>query len=281
MPNTILKELSGVLLLARMASVFRLARRPTLVSIANPMTALLIATRNGHKAGEIRAILGEGVRYFSLRDRPDAPKVVEDAHTFAGNATKKAVELAKWMARPHESRITNHESRFFVLADDSGLEVDALNGAPGVHSARFAALDSGAAGNSSDAENIAKLLRLLKDVPLQKRTARFRCVIALTPLIRDKVENASPVCYADEFEMQTELFDGACEGRIGFAPRGQGGFGYDPLFLPDGISQTFAELGEETKNRLSHRALALTKLKDWLERHGQIARHSQTPPDAS
>ena len=281
MPNAILKELSGVLLLARMASVFRLARRPTLVSMAHPMTALLIATRNGHKAGEIRAILGEGVRYFSLRDRPGAPTVVEDAHTFAGNATKKAVELAKWMAQPHESQITNHESRSLVLADDSGLEVDALNGAPGVHSARFAALDSGAAGNASDAENIAKLLRLLKDVPLEKRTARFRCVIALTPLIQDKVESASPVCYADEFEMQTELFEGACEGRIGFAPRGQGGFGYDPLFLPDGISQTFAELGEETKNQLSHRALALTKLKDWLERHGQIARHSQTPPDAS
>ncbi len=281
MPNAILKELSGVLLLARMASVFRLARRPTLVSMAHPMTALLIATRNAHKAGEIRAILGEGVRYFSLRDLPGAPTVVEDAHTFAGNATKKAVELAKWMAQPHESQITNHESRSLVLADDSGLEVDALNGAPGVHSARFASLDSGAAGNSSDAENITKLLRLLKDVPLEKRLARFRCVIALTPLIRDKAESASPVCYADEFEMQTELFEGACEGRIGFAPRGQGGFGYDPLFLPDGISQTFAELGEETKNQLSHRALALTKLKDWLERHGQIARHSQTPPDAS
>ena len=230
------------------------------------MTALLIATRNAHKAGEIRAILGDGLRYLTLDDFPDAPKVVEDAHTFAGNATKKAVELAQWMARSHESRITNHESRFFVLADDSGLEVDALNGAPGVHSARFAALES--AANSADARNNAKLLGLLKDVPSEKRAARFRCVLALTPLISDKVESASPVCYADEFEMQTELFEGACEGRIGFAPLGQGGFGYDPLFLPDGFSQTFAELGEEMKNRFSHRARALAKLKGWLEKTG-------------
>jgi len=283
--------------------VFRLARRPTLVSIAHPMTALLIATRNGHKAGEIRAILGEGVRYLTLDGFPGAPNVVEDAPTFAGNATKKAVELAKWLSAVNDSRFTIHVSRFFVLADDSGLEVDALNGAPGVHSARFAVLDSSAVvgqasslsafpisgphglsprleacpTNSPDAENIAKLLRLLKDVPLERRTARFRCVIALTPLIRDQVESASPVCYADEFEMQTQLFEAACEGRIGFAPRGQGGFGYDPLFLPDGISQTFAELGEETKNRLSHRGRALAKLKDRLERQSGIARPPGTP----
>ena len=240
------------------------------------MTALLIATRNAHKAGEIRAILGEG-RYLTLDGFPGAPNVVEDASTFAGNATKKAVELAKWLSAANDSRFTIHDSRLFVLADDSGLEVDALNGAPGVHSARFAALDSGAAGNSSDAENIAKLLRLLKDVPLEERTARFRCVIALTPLIRDKVESASPVCYVDEFEMQTQFFEGACEGRIGFAPRGQCGFGYDPLFLPDGITQTFAELGEEIKNRLSHRGRALAKLKDRLERQSEIARRPGTP----
>jgi len=248
--------------------VFRLARRTTLATIAHPMTALLIATRNAHKVGEIRAILGADFRYFSLGDLPGAPEVVEDARTFDDNATKKAIELTKWIAQTHDSRFTIHDSRAFVLADDSGLEVDALDGAPGVRSARFAALDSNATGNSADAENIAKLLRLLKDVPLEKRTARFRCVIALTPLIRDKVESASPVCYADEFEMQTELFDGACEGRIGFAPRGQGGFGYDPLFLPDGFAQTFAELGEEFKNRLSHRGRALAKLKDRLERQG-------------
>ena len=242
------------------------------------MTALLIATRNAHKTAEIRAILGSELHCLTLDDVSGAPNVVEDAGTFAGNATKKAIELAKWLARANESRYTNHDSSSFVLADDSGLEVDALHGAPGVHSARFAALDSSTAGNSPDAENLAKLLFLLKDVPLEKRTARFRCVIALTPLIRDQVESSSPVCYADEFEMQTQLFDGACEGRIGFSPRGQGGFGYDPVFLPEGFSQTFGEMGEGIKNRLSHRALALAKVKVWLETQGEIARRSGTTP---
>jgi XTP/dITP diphosphohydrolase len=241
------------------------------------MTALLIATRNAHKAQEIRAILGEDLRYLTLDDFRGAPAIVEDAPTFAGNATKKATELAKWLSA---SGIRNPASGItppaFVLADDSGLEVDALGGAPGVHSARFAALDSSAAGNTADSENNAKLLGLLKDVPLDRRTARFRCMIALTPLIRDKIESASPVCYADEFEMQTELFEGACEGRVGLAPRGQAGFGYDPLFLPDGFSQTFAELAGETKNRLSHRALALAKLKGWLGKHVEVARRPGT-----
>ena len=235
------------------------------------MTALLIATRNAHKAQEIRAILGGDLRYLTLNDFRGAPAVVEDASSFAGNAKKKATELARWLSASGITPLA------FVLADDSGLEVDALNRAPGVHSARFAALDSGATGNSADSENNAKLLRLLKDVPLEKRTARFRCVIALTPLIRDKIESASPVCYTDEFEMQTELFEGACEGRIGFAPRGQAGFGYDPLFVPDGFSQTFAELAGEIKNRLSHRALALAKLKDWLGKQVEVPRRPGTP----
>lgn len=223
------------------------------------MTTLLIATRNAHKAGEIRAILGESFHFLTLNDFPAAPKVVEDAPTFAGNAAKKAVELAKWLAT--ESRVT------FVLADDSGLEVDALNGAPGVHSARFAALDQSAAGansseNSADADNNAKLLRLLKNVSPEKRTGRFRCVIALVPVPEGKIESASPVCFADEF--QAHIFDGACEGRIQFSPTGHGGFGYDPLFVPDGFTQSFAELGEDVKNRLSHRARALAKLKIFL-----------------
>ena len=152
----------------------------------------------------------------------------------------------------------------WVLADDSGLEVDVLGGAPGVHSARFAALETGRPGNSSDAENNAKLLRLLKDLPSEKRTARFRCVLGLTPVRPHQIESASPVCYADEFEVLTKLFDGTCEGQIGFAPRGQGGFGYDPLFIPDGFEQTFAELGGGVKNGLSHRARALAALKTAL-----------------
>ncbi len=227
------------------------------------MITLLIATRNDHKVGEIRAILSNQFRYLTLRDFPDAPQVIEDAATFAGNATKKSVQLAQWLAASH---ISGPKLSFplFVLADDSGLEVDALNGAPGVHSARFAALDAKTDGNSSDADNNAKLLRLLKGVPLEKRTARFRCVIALTPVMSPSAKNASPVCAADEFELQTELFDGACEGHIGFAPGGQGGFGYDPLFTPDGHQQTFAELGEAVKNQLSHRAKALAKLRQRL-----------------
>lgn len=223
------------------------------------MTTLLIATRNAHKVGEIRAILGRDFCCVSLNDFPGAPRVVENADTFAGNAMKKSVALARWLSTP--SLATPHSSPGFVLADDSGLEVDALNGAPGVHSARFAALETAQPGNSPDADNNAKLLRLLREVPQEKRTARFRCVLALTPVIHGTVESASPVCYADEFEMQTELFDGVCEGRIIFEPRGQGGFGYDPLFLPDAFDQTFGELGESTKNELSHRAKALAKLK--------------------
>jgi len=239
----------------------------------NAAVTFLIATRNAHKVGEIRAILGSQYHYLTLADFPDAPKVIEDAGTFAGNATKKAVELAKWLGgtRNAERGMRN----LFVLADDSGLEVDALNGAPGVHSARFAALESGNVENSSDQENNAKLLHLLKDVPKEKRTARFRCVLALTPaqhgtrnthlsseaLAKEEHESSSPVCFADELEMQTEIFDGTCEGWMDLAPRGQGGFGYDPLFIPNGYQQSFAELGEEIKNQLSHRSKALAKLR--------------------
>jgi len=232
-----------------------------------PEISLLLATRNAHKTGEIRAILGGRFRFLTLNDFPTAPTVIEDAATFAGNATKKAVELAKWLAEIQSSKFKVQGSKRFVLADDSGLEVDALNGAPGVHSARFAALGRSAdgssaspSGNSPDADNNAKLLRLLKDVPPEKRTARFHCVIALTPVLPEKVEVASPVCFADECDMQTELFDGVCEGRMLFEPRGRNGFGYDSLFVPVGFEQTFAELGDTTKNQLSHRSKALQKL---------------------
>lgn len=225
------------------------------------MVKLLLATRNAHKVEEIQAILGAGCECRTLRDFPAAPTVIEDAATFAGNAMKKAVTLARWLAA-RESAADG--GRDYVLADDSGLEVDALGGAPGVHSARFAALDSGADGNSPDADNNAKLLRLLQDVPEEKRAARFRCVLALTPVGRAPVENASPVCYADEHELQTLLFDGVCEGRIGLALRGRAGFGYDPLFVPTGYDASYAELGEEIKNQISHRARALAKLKEWL-----------------
>jgi len=221
------------------------------------MTTLLIATRNAHKVGEIRAILGGRFQFLTLNDFPDAPKVIEDADTFAGNATKKAAALAGWLAADNSKLKIKNLKPDFVLADDSGLEVDALGGQPGVHSARFAALDKGE--NSPDADNNAKLLQRLKDVPPDKRTARFRCVIVLAPVLDKKIEGFSPVCDAEEFA--TRIFEGICEGKIISAPRGRNGFGYDPLFVPDGFEQTFAELGEDVKNRLSHRAKALKKLK--------------------
>ena len=216
------------------------------------MTTLLIATRNAHKVGEIAAILGDGFRYLKIKGDDDLPVVVEDAPTFAGNAVKKAETIARALLLRTESRLPDAQEKFFVLADDSGLEVDALGGAPGVHSARFAALDSGADGNSADADNNAKLLRLLADVPKERRTARFRCVIALV-----EVNRAVPL-------LVPQVFDGACEGWIDFAPCGAGGFGYDPLFIPLGQTQSFAELGEGVKNGLSHRAQALARLREWF-----------------
>jgi XTP/dITP diphosphohydrolase len=211
---------------------------------------LLLATRNAHKVGELRALL-PGATCLDLRQFPDAPEVVEDAATFAGNAAKKASELARWLGSVDRASINLQPATVAVLADDSGLEVDALGGRPGVHSARFAALDSGRPGNSSDADNNAKLLRLLADVPMAQRTARFRCVLAVARIGTGRVP---------------ELFDGTCEGRIAFAPSGRGGFGYDPLFVPEGCHQSFAELGEAVKHGISHRARALAKLKDWLAR---------------
>lgn len=217
------------------------------------MTTLLIATRNAHKVAEIRAILGAQFRYLTLTDFPGAPAVVEDAETFEGNAAKKAASLAEWLAQGAAGNPIPG-GRLLVLADDSGLEVDALHGAPGVHSARFAALDGAGppAGNSPDADNNAKLLRLLRDVPQELRAARFRCVIAVVEALPAAARPAPRCC------------SGACEGRIDFAPRGAGGFGYDPLFIPAGREESFAELGEEVKNALSHRARALAQVRAWL-----------------
>jgi len=169
------------------------------------------------------------------------------------------VELAKWLSdtfapRGMSGKNGKLSTPVYVLADDSGLEVDALNGAPGVHSARFAALDGAGADNSPDRANNAKLLRLLEGVPAARRTARFRCVLA--------VRRWFPPSAAGNV-----LFEGVCAGRIGLQPAGGGGFGYDPLFIPEGCSQSFAELGDAVKNSRSHRALALQKLRDYLANH--------------
>lgn len=219
------------------------------------MTTLIIATRNAHKVQEIRAVLGDMFRYLCLKDFPEAPKVIEDQPTFQKNAAKKARELVRWMQYLPTLNMRVPGDRAYVLADDSGLEVDALNGAPGVHSARFAALDVSSAApgeNSSDAENNAKLLRLLENVPAEKRAARFRCVLSLM-----QVKPPQPM-------LAGHIFEGTCEGRIGFAPRGAAGFGYDPLFLPTGGEGSFAELGEARKNAISHRSQALGKMRSAL-----------------
>jgi XTP/dITP diphosphohydrolase len=224
------------------------------------MTTLIIATRNLHKVQEIQAILGDRFRFLSLQDFPEAPGVVEDQPTFAKNASKKAKELARWFQCLNGLSYRVPGAGGSVLADDSGLEVDALSGAPGVHSARFAAIGAGPRGaspakigaNSSDADNNAKLLDLLKDVPMPQRTARFRCVLSV---IQVKPPQPSAAGH---------LFEGVCEGRIALEPRGRGGFGYDPLFVPTGYQLSFAELGDDVKNKISHRAQALEKLKKAL-----------------
>ncbi len=213
------------------------------------MPTLFLATANAHKISEIRQILGPTFSCRSQRDAGVALEIDETGSTFAENARLKAVTWAAYLG----TDVCNLGVEW-VLADDSGLEVDALHGAPGVHSARFAALDDGRRGNSSDAENNAKLLRLLADVPVERREARFRCVLALTPVIP-----GAP--YASLAEA-TRHFEGSCEGCLQVQPAGRGGFGYDPLFVPDGYDTSFAELGETVKGTLSHRAQALARLAD-------------------
>ncbi len=211
-----------------------------------PVTTLLIATLNRHKAAEIRTALGPQVRYLTLRDYSGYPAPEETGTTFAENARLKAEAAAGWLLL---KRGTERSEGWAVLADDSGLEVDALMGEPGVQSARFASPELRLPGNAPDAANNEKLLRLMEEVDPARRTARFRCALALT-----RVRSGLP----------TVLFEGVCEGVILLSPRGAEGFGYDPLFLPDGQTQTFAELSAAAKNALSHRGKALAALRDHL-----------------
>lgn len=194
---------------------------------------LVVASRNRHKVEEIRAILRDlPFEVVSIADLGDFPEVVEDGETFAENARKKAMQTMEWV-------------RELVVADDSGLEVDALQGAPGVRSARFAAPPG---ESSTDAANNAKLLQLLAHVPPENRGAQFRCVMALAVPGGD-----------------VHFAEGICRGIIGFEPRGDQGFGYDPLFIVPELGKTFAELGPEVKNRIGHRARALAGLKQLLK----------------
>ncbi|MCB9563125.1 MAG: RdgB/HAM1 family non-canonical purine NTP pyrophosphatase [Kofleriaceae bacterium] len=195
------------------------------------MATLVFATRNRGKLVELRELLADrGVDVLSI-DEAEArlgvtiPEVVEDADTFVGNAAKKAREVSAATGLP-------------ALADDSGLEVDALDGAPGVYSARYAGEGAG------DAANNVKLLAALDGVAAARRTARFRCALVL-----------ADVCGRLGDELVTA--DGACEGTILDAPRGAGGFGYDPLFFAPELGMTFAEAGVGPKGQLSHRARAM------------------------
>jgi len=200
------------------------------------MSRLVVASRNEKKKREILQIIeGSSLEILTLNDFPDAPETVEDGVTFRENAIKKAREIADFTG-------------YVTLADDSGLEVDVLGGQPGVYSARFA-------GEPSDDErNNQKLLDMLQGIPAQERSARFRCVIAI----------AFP-------DGRVETAEGTCEGRIAFLPRGEGGFGYDPLFIPHGYDLTFGELPPEIKHRISHRGQALEQARPILS---QLAERS-------
>lgn len=215
-------------------------------------TLLIVATGNAHKITEIGAILGQTVSVVGMRELGEVPDLIETGNTFEANATMKAEQLATWLSRDPVLKLKLADYEVVkILADDSGLEVDALDGAPGVYSARFATAD-GEEGNASDEANNAKLLRLLVDTPDDQRSARFRCVLALLSWPQSP---SNPV----------HLFSGACEGRMGRTLEGDSGFGYDPLFYPLGHDQSFAQLGSNIKNQLSHRAHALKQLARHLE----------------
>lgn len=190
---------------------------------------VVIATRNSGKLREIRAILAPlELKILSLRDFPEIPEIIEDGQTFEENAVKKAAAVARQTGR-------------MAIADDSGLAVDALQGRPGVFSSRYAG------EKATDAERYQKLLKEMTGTPQGKRGASFICAIAV----------ASP-------KGKTESVEGQCRGEIAFAPKGSHGFGYDPVFYLPERGKTMAELEPEVKNRISHRAQALEKLKQVL-----------------
>jgi XTP/dITP diphosphohydrolase len=189
---------------------------------------LIIASGNPHKVEEFEQLL-QGINFAvtSAKTCGGMPDVEENGDTFAANSQIKAEALRP--LAPTEA---------WVMADDSGLEVDALNGAPGVFSARYAG------EGATDEANVAKLLEALVDVPVEERTARFRCVL----------------CVIDE-SGHISHYDGTCEGTIAKRPKGDNGFGYDPIFIPAGHNQTFSQLGDRVKAQLSHRAKACHWLK--------------------
>jgi len=201
---------------------------------AAPLFELLLATSNRGKLAELRALLADlPVEIVSLAQAlPGKPQVAEDGATLRENARIKA-------------RAAGAATMLVTLAEDAGLEVDALGGRPGVRSARFSG------EGATDAENNAALLKALEEVEDDQRSARFRCVMVL---IDPWAEAAA----------REHVVEGSCAGVIARAPQGGGGFGYDPLFLVDGYGRTMAELGDEEKNRVSHRAQAVAALRPVL-----------------
>ena len=196
------------------------------------MIKLLVATTNPGKFAEVKDFLRQlPLEVLSLSDLATWPKIIEDGATFEENALKKARALAEY-------------SGYLTLADDSGLEVDALNGAPGIYSARYC----GEEGN--DKKNNEKLMHELREIPEEKRTGRFVCALALcAPKSRDKIE---------------WIVRESCEGRIAFALKGENGFGYDPLFFYPSLGKTFGEIDRAIKATVSHRGKALKKLAEML-----------------
>lgn len=199
------------------------------------MRKLILATRNLDKVKEIKEILGDlNLEILDLNNYSNIPEIVEDEETFEDNAIKKAREVFKIVKLP-------------VLSDDSGLEVEFLNNQPGIRSARFAGEPTNYTKNNE------KLLKMLDNVPDEFRKAQFRCIVVF------KTKN------------EEILAEGICKGRILRQMRGSGGFGYDPLFIPDGYEQTYAEMPQEVKNKISHRAIALKNIKPFiLEYFGKI-----------
>ena len=196
---------------------------------------ILLATRNLHKTLEVRALLGPGWDVVDLLGRPDLPEVDETGLTFADNAMLKALAGSR------------HFPGGWVLADDSGLEVDALGGAPGVRSARYA---GPGADDEANRQFLAReLQRVVGPTYTQPQSARFRCAIA--------------IAWDGEVARQ---FDGTVEGAVVHPARGEGGFGYDPVFVPAGHRETFAELPAEVKNGLSHRGEAMRKAAELLRK---------------
>jgi non-canonical purine NTP pyrophosphatase (RdgB/HAM1 family) len=191
--------------------------------------SIVIATSNTHKLKEIKSILGNpSWKILSLQDFPEIDPIAETGSTFQENALLKA-------------RLVFQHASLITLADDSGLEVDALAGAPGIISARYAGLEHDYPANNR------KLLKELQQVPAGQRGAQFRCVVAIVGTGIEKI------------------VEGIVRGRIIQEPRGTGGFGYDPLFIPVGYEKTYAELGEEVKNCISHRAIAFQKARTVIE----------------